>query len=70
MRIKRNKSIKISDFMPLLQFSTLTGEIPVFITKPKNVSGLFLRIGLDKKEQATHCHDGGMYPFLNLTEFI
>lgn len=46
--------------MPLLKWSSLTGERIVFISEPNNVSGLSLRIGLDEGEHAKHCPDGGI----------
>ena len=55
--------------MPLLKFNSLIGEITVFITEFKNVSELSLRISLDNGDYAKHCPDGGMYLFINLTDF-
>ena len=37
IRIEMNKAIRISDSMLLRKFSSLIGEIPVFLTEPTTV---------------------------------
>lgn len=68
MGIKRNKSIKISDCI-LVKIQHFHWRHNCILTELNNISELSLRISLDKGEYAKHRPDGGMYLFINLTDF-